>query len=228
MRSLWRGPPSLEVAPLSDEPRLEAISPSRGDRWGATRAEFIARGILAGGALAGGGALLVALPRDAISAPSPAQDQKILNFALGLEYIEAGFYAEAFAKRKLRGELLDYVSTVRQHERAHVDFLKEVLGSKARKEPELDFGDATSDPEKFTPAAIALEETMVAAYNGQAVNLTKGTLAKAATIVSVEARHAGWIRAIAGKNPAPDATDQPKTPREVQADVNRTGFVRSS
>jgi rubrerythrin len=228
MRSLWRGPPSLEVAPLSHEPRLEAISPSRGDRWGATRAEFIARGILAGGALAGGGALLVALPRDAISAPSPAQDQKILNFALGLEYIEAGFYAEAFAKRKLRGELLDYVSTVRQHERAHVDFLKEVLGSKARKEPELDFGDATSDPEKFTPAAIALEETMVAAYNGQAVNLTKGTLAKAATIVSVEARHAGWIRAIAGRNPAPDATDTPKTAAEVQAAVNRTGFVRSS
>jgi hypothetical protein len=163
-----------------------------------------------------------------MSSPSPAQDQKILNFALELEYIEAGFYAEAFAKRKLRGDLLDYVSTVRHHERAHVAFLKGALGSSARKEPDLDFGDATSDPEAFTAAAIALEETMVAAYNGQATNLTKGTLAKAATIVSVEARHAGWIRAIAGRDPAPDATDTPKTAAEVQAAVKRTGFVGSS
>ena len=213
---------------MSDDPGLEVSPLGSGDRCGPTRAEFVARGILAGGALAGGGALLVALPRDAISAPSPAQDQKILNFALELEYIEAGFYEEAFAKRKLTGELLEYVSTVRQHERAHLAFLKGVLGSKARKEPKLDFGDATSDAKKFTAAAISLEETMIAAYNGQAANLTKGTLAKAATIVSVEARHAGWIRAIAGRNPAPDATDQPRTPRQVQADVDATGFVRSS
>jgi rubrerythrin len=213
---------------MSDDLRLEVSPPSSSVRCGPTRAEFVARGILAGGALAGGGALLVALPRVAISAPSPAQDQKILNFALELEYIEAGFYAETFAKRKLTGELLEYVSTVRHHERAHVAFLKGVLGSNARKEPDLDFGDATSDPTKFTAAAIALEETVIAAYNGQAANLTKGTLAKAATIVSVEARHAGWIRAIAGKNPAPNATDQPKTAREVQADVNRTGFVGGS
>jgi rubrerythrin len=211
---------------MSDELRLDVFPPSGADRCGPTRAEFVARGILAGGALVGGGALLVALPRAAISAPSPAQDQKILNFALGLEYIEAGFYAEAFAKRKLRGELLEYVSTVRHHERAHVAFLKGVLGSKARKEPEFDFGDATSDPKRFTAAAITLEETVIAAYNGQAANLTKATLAKAATIVSVEARHAGWIRAIAGRDPAPEATDKPKTAGEVQAAVDRTGFVR--
>jgi hypothetical protein len=212
---------------LAQEAPLEVLSSSRGDRCGATRAEFIARGILAGGALAGGAALLAARPNVAISAPSPAQDQKILNFALELEYIEAGFYAEAFAKRKLRGDLLEYVSTVRHHERAHVAFLKGVLGRNARKKPDLDFGDATSDAERFTAAAIALEETVVAAYNGQAANLTKGTLAKAATIVSVEARHAGWIRAIAGKDPAPDATDAPKQAAEVQAEIKRTGFVRS-
>jgi hypothetical protein len=69
---------------------------------------------------------------------------------------------------------------------------------------------------------------MIGAYNGQAANLTKPTLAMAAQIVSVEARHAGWIRAIAGKNPAPNATDQPKTATQVQSAVNRTGFVKSS
>jgi hypothetical protein len=190
------------------------------------RNELVARALVAGGVLAGGGALVAALPRLAISAPSAAQDRKILNFALLLEYIEAGFYAEAFAKGKLKGDLLEYVSVVRGHERAHLAFLKRALGSNARKEPKLDFGDATSDPKQFTAAAIALEETVVAAYNGQAANLTKPTLAQAARIVSVEARHAGWIRAIAGRNPAPDATDSPRTAVQVQAAVDRTGFVR--
>jgi len=192
-----------------------------------TRAQFVARAVVAGGALTAGGVLVAGLPRIAVSAPSPAQDQKILNFALLLEYIESGFYAEAFAKGKLTGNLLEYVTIVRGHERAHVAFLKGALGDKARKEPKLDFGETTSDPEKFTTAAIALEETVIAAYNGQAANLTKGTLNEAAKIVSVEARHAGWIRAIAGRNPAPNATDQPKTGAEVQAEIKRTRFLRA-
>ncbi len=182
---------------------------------------------MAGGALTAGGLLVAGFPRLAVSAPSAAQDQRILNFALLFEYIEAGFYAEAFSKDKLSGELLEYVSVVRGHERAHVAFLKSALGAAARKEPKLDFGDTTSNPAKFTAAAIALEETVIAAYNGQAANLTKPILAEAAKIVSVEARHAGWIRAIAAKNPAPNATDHPKTAAQVQADINHTGFLRS-
>jgi rubrerythrin len=182
---------------------------------------------VAGGALTAGGLIVAGFPRLAGSAPSAAQDQTILNFALLLEYIEAGFFEEAFAKNKLSGELFEYVSVVRAHERAHVAFLKNALGATAREEPKLDFGDTTSNPAKFTAAAIALEETVIAAYNGQAANLTKPTLAAAAKIVSVEARHAGWIRAIAGKNPAPNVTDHPKTAAQVQADITDTGFLHS-
>jgi rubrerythrin len=189
------------------------------------RNELLARALVAGGVLAGGGALVVALPRLAASAPSAAQDRKILNFALLLEYVEAGFYEEAFANGKLKGDLGQYVSVVRDHERQHLAFLKKALGNSARREPKLDFGDATSDPKQFTDAAIALEEIVVGAYNGQAANLTKPTLTQAARIVSVEARHAGWIRAIAGKNPAPDATDSPQTAAQVQAALDQTGFV---
>jgi rubrerythrin len=189
------------------------------------RNELLARALVAGGVLAGGGALVAALPRLAASAPSAAQDRKILNFALLLEYVEAGFYEEAFANGKLKGDLGQYVSVVRDHERQHLAFLKKALGNSARQEPKLDFGDATSDPKQFTDAAIALEEIVVGAYNGQAANLTKPTLAQAARIVSVEARHAGWIRAIAGKNPAPDATDSPRTAAQVQAALDQTGFV---
>ena len=222
------GSPGSGVLHMSDQLRPTAFPRSGDDTRGTSRAQFVARAVLAGGTLAAGGAVVAALPRLAASAASPAQDQKILNFALGLEYMEAAFYAEAFANDEFSGDLREYVSVVRRHEDAHVALLRKVLGDKAAKEPKFDFGDATSDPAKFTEAAIELEEAVIAAYNGQAANLTKETLAAAGGIVSVEARHAGWIRAIAGKDPAPDATDQPKTAAEVQAYVDQTGFVQSS
>jgi hypothetical protein len=211
-----------------DQLELEIAAAGGDDSDSSSRADFVARAVVAGGAFAAGGILVTGFPRLAASAPSAAQDKKILNFALLLEYVEAAFYAEAFAKDKLSGELQQYVSIVRRHEQAHVAFLKSALGKDARKKPKLSFGETTSDPAKFTTAAIALEETIIGAYNGQAANLTKPTLALAAEIVSVEARHAGWIRAIAGKDPAPNATDKPKTAAQVQGAVNRLGFVQSS
>jgi hypothetical protein len=220
-------PPATTAGPVSDDAQLEVFAPRDGAPHVSSRAQLIARAVVAGGALTAGGLLVAGFPRPASSAPSAAQDQKILNFALLLEYIEEAFYAEALAKGKLNGDLLEYASVVRGHEREHVAFLKNALGENAREEPKLEFGDTTSDPARFTAAAIALEETVIAAYNGQATNLTKPTLAQAAKIVSVEARHAGWIRAIAGKNPAPTATDQPKTAAQVQADINHTGFLRT-
>ena len=53
-----------------------------------------------------------------------------------------------------------------------------------------------SNPRTVRGTAIALEELGVAAYNGQATNLSKPALQAAASIVSVNARHAAWIRAI--------------------------------
>ena len=204
-----------ETVPARDED--EAV-------W--SREQFVARAVVAGGALAAGGVLVAGLPRLAASAPSAAQDAKILNFALLLEYMESAFFSEASVNGRLTGELLEFVDVVRGHERAHVAFLRNALGSKARKRPTFDFGNATRDPDAFTQAAVALEDLAVAAYNGQATNLTKGALASAAKIVSVEARHAGWIRAIAGKNPAPNATEVPKTAAQATEAVNKTHFVK--
>jgi hypothetical protein len=48
------------------------------------------------------------------------------------------------------------------------------------------------------------------------VNLTPSTLAAAGRIVSVEARHAAWARALAGKDPAPAAVDRPTTVAQAQ------------
>jgi len=180
--------------------------------------------LVTGGALSVGGAL-GGLPRPASSAPSASQDARILNLVLLLEYVEAAFYADARAKGALHGELRKFATVVGGHERQHVSFLKKALGNGARKEPILDFGQATTDPDAFVAAAVALEDTSVAAYNGQATNLTAHTLAAAARIVSVEARHAAWIRAIAGKVPAADATDAPLTGAQVLAALQKTGFL---
>jgi rubrerythrin len=145
-----------------------------------------------------------------------------------LEYVEAGFYAEARAKGALQGELRKFAAVVGNHEQQHVAFLKKALGAAAREPPRLNFGPATTDPDAFVTAAVALEDTTVAAYNGQATNLTADALAAAARIVSVEARHAAWIRAIAGKVPAAEATDAPMTEAQVLAALRKTRFVRSS
>ena len=192
-----------------------------------SREQFVTRALVAGGAVAAGGAILGALPRLASSAPSPAQDVRILNLVLLLEYVESAFYAEARARGALRGELREFVRVVGAHEQQHLSALKDALGSNARNEPRLRFGKATTDPDAFVAAAIELEDTSVAAYNGQATNLTKPTLAVAAKIVSVEARHAAWIRAIAGKPPAADATDPSLTQGQVQAALQKTGFLRA-
>jgi hypothetical protein len=192
-----------------------------------SRANVLKRAFAAGGAILAGGVLVAGLPRSAASAPSRAQDAEILNLALLLEHMEADFFAEASVSAKLTGELLEFATIVRGHERAHVAFLRDALGRKARKRPSFDFGDATQNPTAFAAAAVALQDLMVTAYNGQAANLTKGALEAAAKIVSVEARHAGWIRAITEKNPAPEPTDTPRTAAQVTAAVNKTKFLKS-
>jgi hypothetical protein len=192
-----------------------------------SRANVLKRAFAAGSAIFAGGVLVAGLPRSAASAPSPAQDAEILNLVLLLEHMEADFFAEASVRAKLTGELLEFSEIVRGHERAHVAFLRDALGRKARKRPSFDFGDATQNPTAFAAAAVALQDLMVAAYNGQAANLTKGALEAAAKIVSVEARHAGWIRAITEKNPAPEPTDTPRTAAQVTAAVNKTKFLKS-
>lgn len=128
-----------------------------------SREQFVTRALVAGGAVAAGGAVLGALPRLASSAPSPAQDVKILNLILLLEYVESAFYAEARARGALRGELREFGRVVGAHEQQHLSALKDALGSKARKEPRLRLGKATIDPDAFVAAAIELEDTSVAA-----------------------------------------------------------------
>jgi hypothetical protein len=192
----------------------------------ASRTDVVRKAVAAGGAVLGGAAVFGRLSGPAASAPSPEQDARVLNFALLLEELTAAFYAEALAKGRLTGELREYARIVGAHERAHVRFIRGALGAKARRPPGFDFGNATSDPDEFTAAAITLEDTGVSAYNGQAANLTPAALGAAARIVSVEARHAAWIRDLAGRPPAAEPTDAALSEGEVRQALEKTGFLR--
>jgi hypothetical protein len=217
---------------MSDHLSLEAvdvdgaIQEALDETQAASRSDFLRKALFTGGTLAFGGVLLGGLPKLAAGAPSPSQDAAILNFALLLEYLESSFYGEAVAGGALSGEPATFAQVVRDHEDAHVAFLQKALGSKAIAKPSFDFKGTTMDQNTFIATAIALEDVGVGAYNGQGQNLTKPTLAAAATIVSVEARHAAWIRDIAAKLPAPDAFDPLFTKAQTTAKVKATGFIQ--
>ena len=191
-----------------------------------TRVDLMRRGTAGGLALVGGGVVLAWRAEAASPAPSPALDRKILRFALQLEYLQAAFYAAAVDAGTLKGEVLEFAEVVAGHEQEHVDFLKSALGRAAGSEPRFDFGAATRKQRSFLEAAVRLENAGVAAYNGQAANLTRKSLAAAAEIVSVEGRHAAWVSSLAGRNPAPRAADPGATAAEITAIIKRTGFLR--
>jgi len=195
-----------------------------------TRASFLRKAGVGVGAVAGGGAVLGALPQLAFGAGVPKSDIAILNFALTLEYLEAAFYAEAVSKGNFNGETKSFADVVAAHEAAHVAFLRKALGSKAVKKPKFDFKGTTTDVAKFQATAQALEDTGVAAYLGQAGNIKSKAILKAAgSILPVEARHAAWIRDIRGRGqspvPAPAAFEGARTKAQILAQVKATGLI---
>lgn len=184
------------------------------------------RAVLSAASLVAGGILMAGIGAPALGSGSRAGDVEILNFALQLEEIKAALYTQALLHANLTGDLAQYARVVGRQEREHVAFLRKTLGSAAQPPPVVDFGETVTDANKFGPAARILEDLAVAAFDGQGANLTKPSLAAVATIVSVEARHAAWIRDVLGELPAPSAANPSVTAAQATAAVRRTGFVK--
>ncbi|MHB8649381.1 MAG: ferritin-like domain-containing protein [Gaiellaceae bacterium] len=202
---------------------------------GDTRAAFLKKAGIGAGAVLGGGALMGALPSIA-SAGVAASDVAILNFALTLEYLEATFYAQAKANKVggSNADLSAFINIVAGHESAHVAFLRGALGKAAVGKPKFDFKDTVTNQAKFQATAQVLEDTGVMAYLGQAGNIkSKKILAAAGSVLSVEARHAAWIRDINSQShnpgvnpsPAPAAFQGSRTKGQILAAVKATGFI---
>jgi ferritin-like protein len=193
-----------------------------------SRRDVLVQAFTAAGAVGLGGVLVGSLAGAAASAPSRAQDVRILNFLLELEYLQQAFYEEAREADALSGEVLRFAQVVGDHEREHVVSLRRALGGEARPKPAFNFGDAVKSDARFAAAALTLEETATAGYIGQAANLTAKRIPTVARIVPVEARHAAWIRDVVDRLPAPSAFDPAKTSAEVTKTLERTGFVERS
>ena len=200
-----------------------AGSPGTDAAAGITRGTALRAGALAaGGALAGVAAMGAA---DRLSAaPSAKQDVKVLNLLLLVERVEQAFYEAALKDAGLTGELKRFAKAVLAHERDHVAYLEGALAEEADPAPTLDFSAVLKDPDAFAAASAKLEDVAVGAYNGQAANVTPGAFLAAARIVSVEARHAAWIRSIRNGDPAPDAVDVPYDEKRVRRELASLGL----
>jgi hypothetical protein len=203
---------------------------------GIDRAGFIKKGAIAGGGILVGSAIFdryLDPAQAAISKKhSASNDVKILNYALTLEYLEAAFYAQAVANNAFSSDQFRlFGTTVAGHEAKHVEFLRGVIPSSKRvKKPAFDFGDAVKNPQTFAATAQVLEDTGVSAYLGQVGNIKQAVVLKAAaSVVTVEARHAAWIRTLnadPANLPAPASFDTAKSEAAVLKAVTGTGFIK--
>jgi ferritin-like protein len=197
------------------------------ERSGSTPAHRITRSRLlraaASASIIGGGVSAYTALADAAS--STAMGVRVFRFALLLERLQEAMYRHALVHGVRHGDLEAFVATAYRHERAHVRYLERALGPAAPAPPRFQFGSIAKSPSRFAAAAIEVEELAVAAYNGQGTNLSPAALARAARIVSVEARHAGWLRDVAGVPPAPHPVDDAISAREAVDRLKRMRFV---
>lgn len=159
---------------------------------------------------------------------SPSLDDATpLALALALERLQAAFYSEAVSAGALEGDLLEFATTARDHEAQHSGLLGPLVAD-APDEPEYDFGGDTTDADAFGESAARLEDLAVSAYNGLVPALSSRGIAVASRILTVDARHAAWVRAIMGRDPAAAATDQALSADQVVRRIRATGYLREA
>ncbi|GAA5847621.1 hypothetical protein JCM3766R1_000814 [Sporobolomyces carnicolor] len=141
-------------------------------------------------------------------------DVEILNFALTLEYLERNFYSDVLKKFSAADfKKAGYSADVRENfqrlaiqEADHVRFLGSALGNAKVQSCKYIFG--LSSPKAVVATARLLENVGVAAYSGAAPDIQdKGYLAAAASILTIEARHASYLNNANGASGFPNAYD---------------------
>jgi hypothetical protein len=170
-----------------------------------------------------------------VKAQTLNSDVDILNYALRLERLEASFYtvglskfkvadfaASAFAKNLTATQVSNaytYFQAIQMHEMSHVSQISAAIQGMGATPVNVDcygFQPYGSDNKTFLNAdsfiavAMVLENTGVMAYDG-AVGLIQSPSLRttAATIATVEARHASYLNFLNGVIPFPAAYDTP-------------------
>lgn len=164
----------------------------------------------------------VVIPKAAkTAAPS---DVDILNFALGLEYLEADFYARVVQAHQNRAYLAPRVYEVAQKlaadEASHVEAILDILGRAGATpvaKPQFQFPDNVFFAQlAFLDLAATFEVTGTGAYLGAAPKVKSSDALKfAASVYGVEARHTAIIRMLNGQLFSPSAMETPLSVAEV-------------
>jgi rubrerythrin len=164
---------------------------------------------------------------------SGVSDVDILNYALVLERLEYRFYEVHLDKydegqiegaaifdgfgSKVRSKIYQNLEEIRDHEKTHVDTLIAIIKSlKGEPVGESKYNFGVTSVKDFVATARVLEDTGVKAYDGAIAYIHRPGLQTAgATIATVEARHASYLRLLNGLVPFPKAFDKPLAPRQV-------------
>lgn len=167
-----------------------------------------------------------------------ADDTGLLNYAYVLEQLEAAFYAKvvATAYSGATDHEVEFFKDIAAHEVAHREVLKNALGAKAVANIVVDFSSIDfTNRGNVLATAKAFEDLGVSAYNGAGPLLSDANnLALAGKIVSVEARHAAYIRELITVNSfaetnvveSTNAFEISRTPAEVLAIVKT--YIKNS
>lgn len=153
-------------------------------------------------------------------------DIGILNYAYALEQLEAAFYTQvAMSPYSGISDAENALLTdIRDHEVAHREFFKSALGNKAIQALEVNFASINfADRDSVLNTAKAFEDLGVSAYNGAGkLIMSPDYLTLAGKIVSVEARHAAYIRDLLSNGSFADSSvidgnglDKSRSPMEV-------------
>ena len=158
-------------------------------------------------------------------------DTGVLNYAYALEQLEAAFYTQVAANASFssifNADEQALLKDIRDHEIAHREFFKAALSTNAIISLEVDFSSINfSNRTSVLATAQTFEDLGVSAYNGAGNLITNGDyLVLAGKIVSVEARHAAYIRDLISNGTFADSTDtngmdMAMAPKDVVANAN--------
>lgn len=193
---------------------------------------------LATSAVVAAGAAMLA---SSLQAQNTVTDVSLLNYALLLEQLEANFYTQGlrrfsssdfnsgnfsqnlgnandFYGDSITGDVYGNLLLIRNHEQTHVRAIERTIRSLGGT-PRTNcngFNFTYNTVDEFLAVGRLLEDTGVSAYAG-AINMIRDPqlVTTAATIATVEARHAAYLRLITGESPFPNAFDPTKTMQEI-------------
>lgn len=134
--------------------------------------------------------------------------------------------ASAATKTAMNLSTADAFEEIKRDEDTHVSYLKKALGSAARPKPNFK-GLEQADVDHFMQLSRIFENVGVGAYLLAAPAISsKAILGAAASILTIEARHAGYLNALVGVRLSTNgAFDKPIPQAQIVADV--APFIKS-